>query len=158
MSNVVYYWQSYPAMHHYRFTVIEILIIAGTIAALAGGVVVVLNPSKQFAQARNTHRQANVSALVQAIDQRIADHHGTWDPHCGTAMVTLPSTVTAIGSETSGVNLEPCLVTGYLASMVTDPSVGTDSWTGYTLLRTANGHVTVTAPYAELGEEISATQ
>lgn len=145
-------------MHHSRITAIEILIIVGTITALGAGVIVLMNPAKQFAQARNAHRQANVSALVQAINQRIADDHGTWNPQCGTTTVALPSMTTMIGSEAGSVNLEPCLVTGYLASIVADPSVGSDQWVGYTVARNAAGHITVTAPYAELGETISATQ
>lgn len=144
--------------HHSRFTAIEILIITGTIIALAGGVLIVMKPTQQFARARNAHRQANVSALAEAVAHRLSDNNGEWNPQCGSSQAELPTSLTPIGSEAGSTNLSSCLVPAYLASMPTDPLVGKDTWTGYRIIHTANGKVTVSAPYAELGEDITVTR
>ena len=49
------------------FTLIEILVVIGIIAILAAIVIIAINPAKQFAQARNTQRTANVNAILNAI-------------------------------------------------------------------------------------------
>src|SRR3990167_1392999 len=61
------------------FTLIEILIVLGIIAILAGIVIIAINPSKQFAQARNAQRQSNVEQILNAIGQRMADNKGTFE-------------------------------------------------------------------------------
>ncbi len=60
------------------FTLIEILVVIGIIAILASIVIIAINPSKQFAQARNTQRQSGVNAILNAIGQRIADNKGVF--------------------------------------------------------------------------------
>ncbi len=60
------------------FTLIELLVVIGVIAILASIVVVAINPSRQFAQARNTQRESNVSTILNAIGQNIADNKGTF--------------------------------------------------------------------------------
>ncbi|HVU79832.1 MAG TPA: prepilin-type N-terminal cleavage/methylation domain-containing protein, partial [Candidatus Paceibacterota bacterium] len=83
------------------FTLIEVLIVIGIIAILAAIVIVAINPAKQFAQARNTQRESNIGAILNAIGQRAADNKGifagTFDIDgttytCG----TLPSSATLI--------------------------------------------------------------
>lgn len=136
---------------------VELLIVIGIIAVLAGVVIVALNPARQFAQARNTQRWSNVNTLLNAVSQRLADNKGLWNTTCGVATVSLPGTVTAIGS--GGVDLASCLVPTYVSIMVTDPSVGTAANTGYTVVKDATtGRVTVAAPNAELSEAISVTK
>ena len=58
------------------FTLIEILVVVGIIAILAAIVIIAINPAKQFAQARNSQRTANVNAILNSIGQNIAENKG----------------------------------------------------------------------------------
>jgi len=139
------------------FTLIEILVVIGIISVLAGIVIIAINPAKQFAQARNTERQSNVGAILNAIGQRMADNKGVFS---GTFNVngtsyncpSLPVNTTYISSAT-GVDLT-CLTPTYIASQIpVDPNGGI--WTDrsnydtrYTVIVDAVGSVTVCAPNA----------
>ena len=50
------------------FTLIELLIVIGILAVLVAAVVVVLNPAQLLAQARDSKRQQDLSALNQALN------------------------------------------------------------------------------------------
>ena len=138
------------------FTLIEILVVIGVIAILAVVIVVALNPSRQLAQARNTQRWSNINTILTAINRRLADNRGTWPTTGGCP--PLPSTFTFIGSGPGNVNLAPCLTPTYISMMVSDPSSGSAEFTNYEIRRGADGHITVRAPHAELGEVISAAR
>jgi len=140
------------------FTLIEILVVIGIIAILALIVLVAINPAKQFAQARNTQRTANVQTILNAIGQRIVDNKGTFPTATGCAAMTAGTTYTiGIGS---GTFLSPaialldlsCLTPTYIpAQLPVDPSTGV--WTSaavyntqYNVTVSATGQYTVCAP------------
>lgn len=148
-------------MHHHRsqqgFTLIEILITLGIIALLAGIVIVAVNPTKQFAQARNAERQAHIATILNAIGQRMADNTGIFEGSFDVAGVTytcdaLPASRAVIKS--GGVDLAKCLVPTYLSIQIpVDPNGGT--WTSvssydttYEISMDTLGRVTVCAPNA----------
>ena len=143
------------------FTLIELLVVIGIIAILASVVIVALNPARQFAQARNTQRSANVNAILNAIGQNMADNRGVWTCAEG----ALPEASTNMASA-GGYDIAECLVPNYLPSMPFDPSSASAEWTststyntGYAVSQEQNvGRVTVSAPSQELGAVISVTR
>lgn len=148
-------------MHNKKkgFTLIEVLIVIGIIAILATVVLVAVNPSRQFALARNTQRTSNLNALLNAIGQNIADNKGTFTCAIG----TLPATSTPIKIP-GGYDIRPCAVPVYLSELPLDPESGkmtssTDYDTGYSFYQdSSTKRITVLAPAAELGQTISITR
>ncbi len=134
------------------FTLIEVLVVMGIIALLSTIVLVAINPSRQFAQSRDTQRTSNVVSILNAIGQRAVDNRGIFETGCAAGVI--PSTTTAIKS--GGFDLYPCIVPTYMAMMPVDPKVGNftsaSSYdTGYTVVRDATtGRITVAAPSTEI--------
>lgn len=143
------------------FTLIELLVVIGILAVLLAITLVAINPARQFAQANNTQRSSDVSAILNAVHQYMAENNG--QPPAG-----ITTSATEISSV--GANLCTSLVTEYLAALPRDPQeaisgpvdeagcAGTYE-TGYTIMASPdNNRITVAAPTAELGASISATR
>ena len=146
------------------FTLIEILVVIGIIAVLASVVLVAINPSRQFKLARDSQRVSNVNALLNAIGQNIAEHHGVF--YCDTAVTSLPTdpTILKFTAGSTGVNYGPCLVPTYISLLAFDPGATgahyastTDYDTGYKISQDTLGRVTVSAE-GEITPVISVTR
>jgi prepilin-type N-terminal cleavage/methylation domain-containing protein len=142
------------------FTLIELLVVIGILAVLLAITLIAINPSKQFSQANNTKRRSDVNAILNAVDQYLADFK------------ILPSAITETSTEISneGVNICSDIVPTYIAALPVDPQTnggasiaetdctGTYS-TGYTISKSAtNNRITVSAAAIELGDQISVTR
>lgn len=145
------------------FTLIEILVVIGIIAILAAVVLIAINPARQFALARNSQRQSNVNAILNAIGQRMVDKKGIFETGC--AAGTIPATATVM-KKTGGYDIRPCIVSTYMSEIPYDPSIGNNTCkdttpgdcaasgsydTGYTVSQDATSRrITVCAPQAAL--------
>lgn len=143
------------------FTLIELLIVMGIIGLLATIVLVAVNPARQFAQARDTQRIANVNAILNAVSERIADHRGIFEDGCGAG--TIPDTSEFISN--SDFDVYNCLVPQYISSLPLDPVHGTfassSSYnTGYQIVKDTNtGRIKISAPFTEISStSISVTR
>ncbi len=142
------------------FTLIELLVVIGILAVLLAITLIAINPARQFAQANNTKRRSDVNAILNAVNQYMADNTGT-----------VPTGVTDVVQNISDAGADICaaLVPQYIAALPVDPSVNdgvsvTDCTTvgydsGYTIAQSAtNSRITVTAPGVEIGDNISVTR
>jgi prepilin-type N-terminal cleavage/methylation domain-containing protein len=152
------------------FTLIEVLVVIGIVAILATIVIIALNPSRQFAQARNSQRISNVNTLLNAIGQRVADNKGVFAGAFTVGGVTYTCPALTAGTtyniaSAGGIDLA-CLTPTYVPSNLPfDPTAVGGHWTGtadydtqYQVTMDANGRFTIASAGAELGETIAVTR
>lgn len=146
------------------FTLIELLVVIGILAILLAITLIAINPARQFAQSNNTKRSSDVNAVLNSINQYMADNQGSLPA----GITTTAETIQATGFNT----LCSALVPQYIAALPVDPLTnsgtpvqGTDctgtTWdTGYTVqqLSGAGNRLSVAAPGAELGSTIQVTR
>ena len=80
------------------FTLIELLIVIGILAILVAAVVVVLNPAQLLAQARDSKRQQDLSALNQALNTVYALDQTISFGASSTVYTSLPDSSSTCGS------------------------------------------------------------
>ena len=113
-----------------------------------------INPGKQLGDTRNAQRQANVTTILNGVNQYVIDNNGSLpetldgDPDSAQMIGTASSgcdACTATTTDASCVDLASDLVPTYVPSIPTDPQVGSASSTGYYVNETDNGRVVVGA-------------
>ena len=132
------------------FTLVELLVVIGIVGILLATTLVAINPARQFAQANNAKRSADVANVLNAVTQLKVDLRGSLPTG-----VAIPTGAVAFASATTDMTaLCNAVVPTYSAALPTDPTTG--AWTdcntfdtGYNILQTAEGRITVSAPTAE---------
>lgn len=134
------------------FTLIEVLLVVAIIAILAGIVILAINPQKQLIDARNAQRKADVSTILSAVYQYAVDNKGSMPgsniPTSPTAAIEIcTSTVSATCTTAILADLSSLISTEtYLTAIPVDPAGNVTNGAGYTIQKTTNGRITVTAP------------
>ncbi len=144
------------------FTLLEVLMVIGILAILAGVVLVAINPARQFKIARDSQRTANVTAILNAIGQNMTDHGGTFT--CEGVVPDIspsPTIMTSLG----GFDISHCIVPDYLSTLPFDPSREgsyflneTDYNTGYSIAKDVEGRITISAEGEIATTSISVTR
>jgi type II secretory pathway pseudopilin PulG len=142
------------------FTLIEIILVIGILMGLSTMVLLAINPARQFSIANNTKRKSDVVAILNAVQQYLVDNKGRLP--AGITTTTQPI------SHTGGADICASLVTRYLSALPVDPQTNngrpvtdcaTEYETNYLIFRnSADNHINVSAPAAELGEVIGVSQ
>ena len=127
------------------FTLLEILLVVAAIGILAGIVIVAINPGKQLADTRNAQRRVDIKTLLDASVQY--------------QITTTPTEICKTGGSCSGLIDLSVLVPTYVSSLPIDPLTASSSnGTGYKIsVSESNGRATVSAPSAERGAVVSAS-
>lgn len=135
------------------FTLVELLVVIGIVGILLAITLVAINPARQFAQANNAKRTADVNAILNAVTQLKVDNKGGF-PTDATPAVEVPAGSADLDS-TGFVGLCTALVPTYIAALPIDPTAVGAQWTscasfdtGYTIAQ-VDGRVTIAAPIAE---------
>lgn len=149
------------------FTLIELLVVVAIIGILASVVFAALNPAKRFRDSRNAARWSDISTILTAIHEYVVDMGGALPPD----LATLAADTTAqIGTDTSGCTTTEnegnacgtetsCVdLTGvdnlddYLAFLPVDEQENDEGKTGYSVVKTAAGLITISSCNAETPE------
>lgn len=140
-----------------KFTLLEIFLIIALVVIFLGIIVAAINPVKKMAEGRNTQRMADVNTILNAVYRYSIDNN------------SLPASIGPTATEICKTGAVSCdglvdlsvLTVGerYITSVPYDPSSNckTDS-ACYTILKTANNRVVVSAPDAENGIIISVSK
>jgi type IV pilus assembly protein PilA len=130
------------------FTLVELLVVIGIVGILLSITLVAINPARQFAQANNAKRSADIANLLNAITQLKVDKRGSLP-------VPIPTGAVPFATSTDMTALCNAIVPTYIAALPTDPVTGTFTScanvfnTGYNILQTSAGRITISAPSAE---------
>jgi type IV pilus assembly protein PilA len=138
------------------FTLLEVLLVVAIISILAGIVILALNPTKQLGDTRNAQRRVDVNTILNGIYQYAIDNNGSVPATLSTGAIEICKT----GATCTGL-LDLSVLTAnqkYLVSMPFDPGTATAGGTAYFASKSANGRVTVNAPGAEQGSNITVTR
>ena len=166
-------YRTYTTRQHrnaHGFTLIELLIVVAIIAIIAAVAFVALNPLVRFQEARDASRWHDVTEFLSAIVLDQVDNGG----HYLSAIQAMTTgTVYMIGTGAGGcdaqnafcgtgvtstcVNLAGLVTEGYIAEVPFSPD-GLGTWaassTGYTLMTTTTGAITLRACESENTTEI----
>jgi len=141
------------------FTLLEILLVVGIIAILAGIVIIAINPSKTLATVRNAERRSDLKQIDSALSQHYIDYaryptstESGLQEICNTGSIPYPH----IGIDCTGYLDLSILVPTYITAIPRDALASTSSSTGYIVYKHSSSRkIQLIASNAELGVVIA---
>jgi type II secretory pathway pseudopilin PulG len=138
------------------FTLVELLVVIGIVAALTATVFVAIDPAKRFRDSRNARRLTDVSNILRAVQHYIVDTGGSLPSGIGNSMYQIGTCGTGAAILCPGVGTTVCVDIGatlssnkYIKSNPIDPQSGSAITTGYAIAKDANNLFTISACLAE---------
>ena len=140
------------------FTMIELLVVIGIIAALTAVIFVGIDPAKRFRDSRNARRLADLRTILDAVQHYVVDSGGSAPAGVGATYSQIGTCslgggttfCTTIGATAPCVNLGVALSSNkYIKNNPMDPNGGNAITTGYAVVKDTNNVYTVTACMAE---------
>jgi prepilin-type N-terminal cleavage/methylation domain-containing protein len=135
------------------FTLLEILLVVGIIAILAGIVIVAINPSRQLAAARDTERRSDLKQINNALLQYYIDNQSFPE---SVASETLTEICNSGSHSQDDFDCPPgtidlsVLVPKYLSAIPADPNGHTATTTGYHIALNGSHKPYLKAPNTEV--------
>ncbi len=133
----------------FKLNLIELLVVIGVIAVLAGLILVVADPQRRFIEARNAQRWSSVDLLLSAFLKYQFDNKGAAPVLLADDVYYMIGTGTdaagCAAQATTAVKDLAVLAGNYLASIPADPGAGTAAKTLYYIGRNRNGTIIVGA-------------
>ena len=142
---------------NHGFTLLEILLVVGLIAILAGIVILALNPTKMFSQVRNAQRKANLTEINKAVYQYYIDNsrYPATLTSIATEICNTGATSTGHSISCTGLIDLSALVPTYMVAIPTDPSGAINTGgAGYKIASDPIGKPYLQASRAELSVSI----
>ncbi|OGM20202.1 hypothetical protein A2955_04270 [Candidatus Woesebacteria bacterium RIFCSPLOWO2_01_FULL_37_19] len=134
------------------FTLFELLLVMAILGILSTVLVVVINPGRQLAKARDVQRETDLIAILGAVYQYTSEHSGELPDTDGDPLTSnFPTSLTCIGTDLSCFDLSSAGETGetiipeYMGEMPTDPKGGDSDDTGYLIMVDANDRLAASA-------------
>ncbi len=132
----------------------EIILVIIAIIVLLGIIIVIISPYKNFSETRNLKRESDINTILNAVYQYTIDNS------------SLPTTITKTKTEICATEATTCtglvdlnMLKKYLSTLPRDPN-GKCKTNGicYTIMKTVENRITITAPNAESDKIISVTR
>lgn len=139
------------------FTLLEILIVLSIIGILSTILMVLVNPGRQLAKARDTDRQSDLFAILASVYQYSTEHSGELPDTDGDPETSnFPTTPTCIGTGVGCYNLasageDDTIVPVYMPQIPTDPRTGESADTGYFIWVDENNRLQASASGETVG-------
>lgn len=146
-------------------TVIELIVVVFIISILAVIVFIALNPVKRLADSRNFQRESDITTILNAIHKYTSDFQGQLPSGLAQGMMVTQigtqdfdcDVTCGVASASACINLNSSLAK-YLKQMPTDPSIGSQSTTGYFVSVSENNEVEVGVCSPEGDESIAVSR
>jgi prepilin-type N-terminal cleavage/methylation domain-containing protein len=134
------------------FTLLELLIVIAIIGVMSTVLMMVINPAKQLAKARDSERKSDIYAIVSAIDRYATEHSGTLPDTDGDPDTNnFPTSPVCIGGGSPCFDLAnsgeigETIVPEYMYEIPYDPKTGDATDTGYDVYVDSNGYIHASA-------------